>query len=385
MINNADEYPRFKLLNVFLRRMPLAGQAILEVLRMLIDKMVYDRLFDDESKYWYNAWIEFAVYRNRFDFYKKIYATNPCFSGGDIDTLSRGYYENRSLILYGTGKIGRHDHYILMHSKLADRLVAFADTSETLNSLFGLPVLSPVELCNNYRDYVVVVASIDYGAEIYRQLARMGFPQQNIYYPPYQRMMAGMGNQYFDVFESSGYEVFVDAGCYDAQTALAFIRWCKGNYDMIYAFEASPMRSKICRDVFSGNNVQYELIEKACWSGKGVLHFSGDRLQTMFGGAGVQEKARVDSIDVPADSIDSVLDGQRASFIKMDLEGAELEALKGARATILKWRPKLAISMYHKPEDIVELPRYILQLVPDYRLRIRHYTSDVQETVLYAD
>lgn len=352
---------------------------------MLMDKMVYDRLADDESKYWYNAWIEFAFHRNRFAFYEKVYAMEPRFLGGDIDTLSSGYYEGRPLILYGTGKIGRHDHYILTHSRIAARLVAFADTSATVESLFGLPVLSPVALCENYRDHVVVVASMDYGDEIYRQLARMGFPQQNIYYPFAQRMVAGMGNQYFDVFNPMEHEVFIDAGCYDAQTSLAFIQWCKDNYDMIYAFEASPIRNKICHDIFSGSNARYKLISKACWSREGEVYFSGNNFLTMFGGAGVQEKASNDSINVLADSIDHVLDGKKATFVKMDLEGGELEALKGAQDTILKWKPKLAISIYHKPEDIVEIPRYILELVPDYRLRIRHYTSDLWETVLYAD
>ena len=68
----------------------------------------------------------------------------------------------------------------------------------------------------------------------------------------------------------------------------------------------------------------------------------------------------------------------------MDIEGSELEALKGAAETIKKWRPKLAISIYHKYEDIIEIPEYILSIVPDYSFYIRHYSSDIWETVLYA-
>lgn len=72
------------------------------------------------------------------------------------------------------------------------------------------------------------------------------------------------------------------------------------------------------------------------------------------------------------------------TFIKMDIEGAELEALHGCRDTIIKYRPKLAICVYHKPEDIIEIPSYIHEIVPEYKLYLRHHSKDLSETVLYA-
>ncbi len=83
-------------------------------------------------------------------------------------------------------------------------------------------------------------------------------------------------------------------------------------------------------------------------------------------------------------SIDKVLQGKEATFIKMDIEGSELAALQGAKETIQKYRPKLAISLYHKPEDMLEIPNYILNIVPDYKLYLRHYATNLWETVLYA-
>jgi len=68
----------------------------------------------------------------------------------------------------------------------------------------------------------------------------------------------------------------------------------------------------------------------------------------------------------------------------MDVEGSEMEALQGAKQTILKYKPRLAISIYHKPEDLLDISSYILSLVPDYKLYVRHFSTSESDTVLYA-
>ena len=78
------------------------------------------------------------------------------------------------------------------------------------------------------------------------------------------------------------------------------------------------------------------------------------------------------------------LGAEKITFIKMDIEGSELRALKGAKKTIIRDNPKLAICIYHKPWDVYEIAEYILSIVPDYKLFIRHYDYYPQETVLYA-
>lgn len=75
---------------------------------------------------------------------------------------------------------------------------------------------------------------------------------------------------------------------------------------------------------------------------------------------------------------------ERVTFIKMDVEGVEMEALKGCQNHIKKDRPILAISLYHNVEDIYEIPLFINGIVEEYRFDIRHYTPYHGETVLYA-
>lgn len=86
---------------------------------------------------------------------------------------------------------------------------------------------------------------------------------------------------------------------------------------------------------------------------------------------------------VAVDALDQLLD-DNVTFIKMDIEGAEYKAIKGAETIIRNYHPKLAISIYHNAEDIWELPRLIMTICPDYKLYLRHYSIAQAETVLYA-
>ena len=75
--------------------------------------------------------------------------------------------------------------------------------------------------------------------------------------------------------------------------------------------------------------------------------------------------------------------GEPADFIKMDLEGWERHALIGTRAHIAHDHPKLAIAVYHQPDDFRRTPEYVLGLRSDYDLYLRHYSEGWSETVMY--
>ncbi len=74
----------------------------------------------------------------------------------------------------------------------------------------------------------------------------------------------------------------------------------------------------------------------------------------------------------------------RVSFIKMDIEGAEMAAIEGAAGTIRRFRPRLAISVYHRFTDLTEIPAALHALVPEYEFTLGHYSMHLEETVLYA-
>lgn len=205
---------------------------------------------------------------------------------------------------------------------------------------------------------------------------------RQIYIPKYAEVLIGtMGNQYFDVFTAKNDEIVCDCGAYDGTTELQIQEWTKGTYSKIYAFEPNEINCDVCEEFYKKNNLEnIELIRKGIWSENKTLYFSVEDKST---GGRLSEKEGVESVQVA--TIDSVVDpNERITYIKMDIEGAELEAIKGAKETIKRCAPKLAICIYHRQDDLWKIPRYILGLNKKYRFYIRHYSSYYYETVLYA-
>jgi hypothetical protein len=89
--------------------------------------------------------------------------------------------------------------------------------------------------------------------------------------------------------------------------------------------------------------------------------------------------------DINVVSLDEHMAGQRVTFIALDIEGGELAAIQGAKGIIAEQKPKLAISVYHRPEDIWEIPLLVKEYNPGYKFYLRHYhLLDMLETVMYA-
>ncbi|MCL2845223.1 MAG: FkbM family methyltransferase [Chitinivibrionia bacterium] len=172
-------------------------------------------------------------------------------------------------------------------------------------------------------------------------------------------------------------EIFVDCGAFNGDTIKVFLNKTNGKYNKIFAFEPDTVSAQQCRELLANQGREDVLFEKGAWSGKAMLRFDNRGNMTSV----ISEKG---NIQIELDSIDSVLGDEKATFIKMDIEGAEFEALKGAQNQIIANKPKLAICVYHKQEDLITIPQYILSLNPDYKLYLRHYGAFCTELVLYA-
>ena len=175
-------------------------------------------------------------------------------------------------------------------------------------------------------------------------------------------------------------EVFIDCGGYDGASTITFAEWAGKTYKKSYILEPDKTMFHICEEMLKINKIENaEVVNKATYSKCMVLSFDSSNFSSGSGMINDYGKNKVEGI-----SVDELLKGDKATFIKMDIEGAEMEALSGAEKTISKFRPKLAISIYHKPDDLWEIPYYLMNKYPFYKFYMRHYTPITTETVLYA-
>jgi len=239
-------------------------------------------------------------------------------------------------------------------------------------------VVSVKELSEKYSDAFVVISTRLYYQQIKEQLLENGFSQDNIcVVGEWQNEM--LAQQYFDpdIVTCSEGEAFVDGGAFDGQTSLAFCKWAGDSLVNVWAFEPDEKMTDRCCDLLN-RYPKAKIFNKGVWHKSGSLSFQAD------GALSVVSKYDGKGQEVPVVSLDEILQNDRVTFIKLDVEGSELEALKGAEKIICEQKPKLAISVYHKLKDIWELPELILKYYPQYKFYLRHYTMCEYDTVLYA-
>lgn len=181
-------------------------------------------------------------------------------------------------------------------------------------------------------------------------------------------------------------DVVVDAGACWADTALYFAHLV-GPEGVVASFEFLSDNVQLFERNLSLNP---ELAKRIQLHRHPVWSHSGERLNFVSNGPGTKvEKAHGGATNLSAETmaIDDLISRgcvHRVDLIKMDIEGAETEALLGARQSLLKFRPKLAITVYHKLTDVWSIPQYLNQLDLGYRFYLRHFTIHAEETVLFA-
>lgn len=185
-----------------------------------------------------------------------------------------------------------------------------------------------------------------------------------------------------DVVRLRADEVLVDCGAFDGDSVRMFVERTLGTFDHAYAcepdpknglaFEASRARLPLpVRDRIS-------LLPYAIGNSDGVVHFHAS------GTAGSHVGGTDATSPVVCRRLDTLLDGIVPTIIKMDIEGAEPEALLGATETIRRARPILAVCAYHACEHLWTLPVMLHSILPEYRISLRRYAEECWETVFYA-
>jgi FkbM family methyltransferase len=169
---------------------------------------------------------------------------------------------------------------------------------------------------------------------------------------------------------------FVDVGAFTGDTICNMVK--RGfTFERVLALEPDPMNFPDLVKTVKRTGIAVSALAIGAGSETDVLCFSASGTSaSVFDAAG--------DTYVQVQRLDDLLIGQRADYVKMDIEGGELEAIRGLAGTISDQAPALAISVYHKPTDLTAIPAYLMELKPDYRFYLRTYAQSSFETVLYA-
>jgi FkbM family methyltransferase len=180
-------------------------------------------------------------------------------------------------------------------------------------------------------------------------------------------------------------DILVDGGGCSGDTALYFAA-AVGPAGQVHSFEFAPDNLEILRSNLAlnpGLAPRVRVMPAALWSS------SGSRLP--YAGQGAATAVTPDVVPgadaAPTVALDDYVEDAglpRVDFIKLDIEGAELAALQGAERALRRWRPRLAVAVYHRLSDFVEIPRYMRELDLGYRFFLGHFTTHSEETILFA-
>jgi len=186
--------------------------------------------------------------------------------------------------------------------------------------------------------------------------------------------------RYGTIVEPKFGDIVFDIGAYIGDTALWFSK-AVGPQGKVYAFEPEPSNFERLKANLKHNKVTNVIpLRLALSENEGEMQIAGGE-----GCSEITEAAGDNSVMVT--TVDKFVETNklpRVDFIKMDVEGHELKVLAGARETIKNFKPSLALSAYHRGDDLIKLPKFLLDLNPDYEFYLRHCTPGWADTVLYV-
>jgi FkbM family methyltransferase len=360
-------------------------------------------------------------------------------SGRDAAELSKLKEQllSRPIVLFGLGFFGVPVYRNFVSHGIVPQ--CFCDSKKTgYEKETGLKIITPAQLIKEFSNANVVISVADPHNQdsIFHQLIGLGFDKQQIFtfdaafqfldksvveitsltFEKLQKYLEGYRwsyNYFSDVeskkvilarinsylfkdvfcyeknepiyfpqelFQFTENEVFVDGGLYTGDTSDAFIKRVNGKYRAVYGFDIDEANASVARENLSRyDNVH--IVLKGLWKKTDIRHAELE----LLAGSQINDTGMA---SIPVISLDEYFSKMRAedfpTFIKMDIEGSEKNALLGSTKVIRTTRPKLAICAYHKPEDIYDLPQTILNIRGDYKFALRHYSPYTWDTVLYA-
>jgi FkbM family methyltransferase len=340
-------------------------------------------------------------------------------------------------VLCGSGRLGRIAIEGLR--KAGVEPLAYADNNPKTwgSTVEGLPVMSPKDAAAKFADNAVFVTSVYTAAPLHRQLTDMGLlvvsypslawtfsdallPHGALDLPNQIFAEADSVRQAFslwaddasreeylgqllwrtsldpgtlpphlpaneiyfpaDLVQITDREAFVDCGAFDGDSVRDFVARSGGRFGSIVALEPDPVNCKKLQEYMAAQPREIRDKMRAVHAAAGSVWQLVNFNVTGTAGSAVGSG----DFEVECIPLDKLFEDTPPSYIKMDIEGAELDALQGAKRIMHDHHPVLAICLYHRQDDLWKIPLFIHSVAEDYRLFLRRYSDDCWEQVLYA-
>ncbi len=198
-------------------------------------------------------------------------------------------------------------------------------------------------------------------------------------------MPANNMKHYLDYINREAIKTVIDCGFYNGANAFCFKKKLP-NLEKINVIEPLyDLFKDECFDILLKKLNFVEIFPYAAWDKKETLEILVNEGSSTLLEKSYARKFRKRKI--PTISIDELCEEnniKKVDFIKMDIEGAEMNALRGGGSIVKKHRPQLAISIYHQFDDFIYIPVYLAQTLENYFFKLDHYSLGGTETVLYA-
>lgn len=339
------------------------------------------------------------------------------------------------LCIWGAGAFGKA--MVSLLKKFDVNIECFCDNNKNLHGkiIDDIPCLSPQEL-TKYKDHVTVFICADAIDTIYAELVELGIsdivrhpecyiqeyrnisgmPEKDLIYyikelfqiladeqsrkVAYYKIKAFFSNlkelnefsyqevktsdEYFpkDIIGSITNCSFIDCGAYDGDTLRTFLQYYGENSLNKYtAFELDQVNyTRLCENC---SCLPPSVQNKLCLKNIGISNCRESLAYSQNDYGSVIERegnylAEIDTLDhcIPSD--------EKVTYVKMDIEGSEVDALNGAHETLRRCQPTLAVCVYHKFSHLWEIPLLIHKILPEHRIYLRHHSTLVCDTVCYA-
>lgn len=237
---------------------------------------------------------------------------------------------------------------------------------------YNLPSCSDIGEMLKNRDNVTHVYDLlddDVSKETYEKIVRFRFIDDSTEVPTITQE-----SQYFekDFYRNETDACFVDCGAFNGISMETFLKINGGVFERYYGFEPDSYNFQLLNKFIDGLPLDIrkrsEIFNAAVYDECGTETFYSLKGPGSF-------MADIGNESVNTITIDKALEGRKATYIKMNIEGSEIKALKGAENTIKNFRPLIAAAGYHKTRDLWEVPMIIKSFNPDYRFNLRSYMN----------